>query len=128
VTLAAARPPLIAFNLELEGGDLELARRIAAEIRESGGGLPGVRAIGLYLQERGRPQVSTNVHDFRATPLRELVGAVRERAQRAGAEVAEAELVGLAPEAALEGFPADVPIRGFTPERHLIENALRGVQ
>jgi glutamate formiminotransferase / 5-formyltetrahydrofolate cyclo-ligase len=120
VTLAAARPPLIAFNLDLVSDDLELARRIAAEIREGGGGLPGVRAIGLYLEERGRAQVSTNVHDHLAVPLRELVAEVRARA-----EVAQAELVGLAPEAAFAGFPEDVPIRGFSPERHLLENVLR---
>jgi glutamate formiminotransferase len=124
VTLAAARPPLIAFNLDLASDDLELARRIAAEIREGGGGgLPGVRAIGLYLEDRGRAQVSTNVHDFGVTPLRDVVEAVRNRA-----EVAEAELVGLAPEAAFRRFPEDLPIRGFSPERHLLENALRSLQ
>ena len=123
VTLAAARPPLIAFNLDLASDDVELARRIAAEIRESGGGLLGVRAIGLYLEQRGCAQVSTNVHDFRATPLRDVVDAVRDRA-----EVVEAELVGLAPEAAFRDFPEDVPIRGFSPERHLLENALRSLQ
>jgi glutamate formiminotransferase/glutamate formiminotransferase/formiminotetrahydrofolate cyclodeaminase len=120
VVLAAARAPLIAFNLDLVSPDVELARRVAADIRESGGGLPGVRAMGLFLEARGRAQVSTNVHDHRATPLRAIVEAVRERA-----EIAEAELVGLAPRAALEGFPADVTIRGFSPERHVIENALR---
>jgi glutamate formiminotransferase / 5-formyltetrahydrofolate cyclo-ligase len=120
--LAAARPPLVAFNVELRSGDVELARAIAAELRESGGGFPGVRAIGLYLPGRGRAQVSMNVHDHRAVPLGELVRAIRRRA-----EVAEAELVGLAPEAAFAGFPDDVPVRGFSPERHLIENALRAV-
>jgi glutamate formiminotransferase / 5-formyltetrahydrofolate cyclo-ligase len=120
--LAAARPPLVAFNVELRSGDVELARAIAADLRESGGGFPGVRAIGLYLPERGRAQVSMNVHDHRAAPLGELVQAIRRRA-----EVAEAELVGLAPEAAFAGFPEDVPLRGFSPERHFIENALRAV-
>jgi glutamate formiminotransferase len=118
--LATARPPLVAFNLELSSGDLELARRIAADLRESDGGLPGVRALGLELRERGRVQVSTNVHDHRATPLRLIVEHVRERA-----EIAEAELVGLAPKAAFDGFPDDVPLRGFDPQRHLLENALR---
>ena len=118
--LATARPPLIAFNLDLASDDLELARSIAAELRESGGGLPGVRALGLPLAERGRVQVSTNVHDHRATPLRLVVERVRERA-----EIAEAELVGLAPQAAFDGFPGDVPLRGFDPTRHLLENALR---
>ena len=120
--LATARPPLVAFNLELASTDVDLARAIAGEIREAGGGLPGVRAIGLYLERRGRAQVSTNVHDPRATPLRTVVEAVRRRA-----EVAEAELVGLAPRAALEGFPEDLPIRGFSPERHVLENALRSL-
>jgi len=122
VVLATARAPLVAFNVDLVCDDVELARRIAAEIRESAGGLAGVRAIGLRLAARGRAQVSTNVHDHRATPLAEIVAAVR-----AHAEVAEAELVGLAPEAAFDGFPADVPLRGFSPERHVLENALRSV-
>ena len=122
VVLATARAPLVAFNVDLVCDDLELAQRIAAEIRESGGGLAGVRAIGLRLDARGRAQVSTNVHDHRATPLAEIVAAVRARA-----EVAEAELVGLAPEAAFDGFPADVRLRGFSSERHVLENALRSV-
>ncbi len=91
---------------------------MAARIRESGGGLEGVRAIGLRLASRGCVQVSTNVHDHRTTPLRAVVEAVRRHA-----EVAGAELVGLAPAAAFDGFPEDVPIRGFSPERHLLENA-----
>ena len=121
--LATARPPLVAFNVDLDSDDVDLARAIAAAIRESApGGLPGVRAIGLPLAERGRAQVSTNVRDHRATPLAAIVEAVR-----AHAPVAEAELVGLAPEAAFEGFPADVPLRDFDPGRHLIENALRSL-
>jgi glutamate formiminotransferase/glutamate formiminotransferase/formiminotetrahydrofolate cyclodeaminase len=121
--LAAARPPLVAFNVDLVTDELDTARRIAAGLRESGGGLPGVRALGLYLEERRRAQVSTNVHDHRAVPLSEIVRYVRERA-----EVAEAELVGLAPRAAFEGFPEDIPLRGFDPERHILEEALRAVR
>jgi glutamate formiminotransferase / 5-formyltetrahydrofolate cyclo-ligase len=120
--LATARPPLVAFNLDLRSDDVDLARRIAARLRESNGGLPGVRAMGLYLSERGRAQVSTNVHDCRTTPLRLVVEAVRRHA-----EIAEAELVGLAPEAAFERFPDDLPLRGFSPERHLLENALHSL-
>ena len=118
--LVTARPPLVAFNLVLATGTLELARRIAAGLRESGGGLAGVRAIGLWLERRGRAQVSVNVHDHRRTPLARVVEAVR-----AEAEVADTELVGLAPRAAFEGFPADLAVPGFDPARHLIENALR---
>jgi glutamate formiminotransferase len=123
VLLAAARPPLVAFNVNLASDDVGLARRIAAGLRESGGGLPGVRALGLRLAERGCAQVSTNVHDHRAVPLRLIVERVREQAR-----VAEAELVGLAPRAALDGFPDDVPLRGFAPERHIIENVLGGLR
>jgi len=118
--LIAARPPLIAFNIDLVTDDLERAQHVAAGLRETGGGLPGVRAIGLFLPARGRAQVSVNVEDHRAAPLAAIVAHVREQA-----EIAEAELVGLAPRAALEGFPEDVALRGFDPERHLIENALR---
>jgi glutamate formiminotransferase len=118
--LAAARPPLVAFNVDLASEDVELAKSVASELREANGtGLPGVRALGLYLSERGRAQVSTNVHDHRAVRLGEIVEYVRERA-----EVAEAELIGLAPRAAFEGFPEDVPLRGFSPERHILEEAL----
>jgi glutamate formiminotransferase/glutamate formiminotransferase/formiminotetrahydrofolate cyclodeaminase len=120
--LAAARPPLVAFNVDLVTDDLAVAKQIAAGLRESGGGLPGVRALGLYLHDRNRAQVSTNVHDHRAVRLGEIVEYVRERA-----EVAEAELIGLAPRAAFEGFPADVPLRGFDPERHILEEVLRAV-
>jgi glutamate formiminotransferase / 5-formyltetrahydrofolate cyclo-ligase len=114
-TLVTARPPLIAFNVELASDDLELARTIAAELRESGGGLPGVRAIGLLLEHSGRAQVSMNVHDFTAAPLAEIVARISARAP-----VAEAELVGLAPAAALADFPADVSLRN----RQSIEEAL----
>ena len=120
--LAAARPPLVAFNVDLVTDDLAVAKRIAAGLRESGGGLPGVRALGLYLADRKRAQVSTNVHDHRAVRLRDIVEYVRERA-----EVAEVELIGLAPRAAFDGFPDDVSLRGFDPERHILEDVLRAV-
>jgi glutamate formiminotransferase/glutamate formiminotransferase/formiminotetrahydrofolate cyclodeaminase len=118
--LVTARPPLVAFNLDLATDDLELARAIASGLRESGGGPPGVRAIGLLLPLRGRAQVSINVHDHRAAPLAELVERVRVEAT-----VSEGELVGLVPAAALEGLPPDLALRGFDPDRHVIENALR---
>lgn len=118
--LVTARPPLLAFNVDLDTDDVELARSIAAGLRESGGGPPGVRAIGLFLPERGRAQVSLNVHDHRAAPLADLVERIA-----AQAPVAELELVGLAPAAALAGLPAGAPLRGFDPDRHVIENALR---
>jgi glutamate formiminotransferase / 5-formyltetrahydrofolate cyclo-ligase len=126
-TLITARPPLAAFNVELDSDDLELARAVAAGLRESGGGLPGVRAIGLALGS-GRGQVSTNVHDPAATPLAAVVERVRELAEPLGARPLEAELVGLIPEAALAGYPHDVPIRGFDPDLHTIERRLGGIE
>jgi glutamate formiminotransferase len=122
-TLVTARPPLAAFNVELDSDDIELTRAVAAGLRESGGGLPGVRAIGLALSN-GRGQISTNVHDPLAVTLGAVVERVRELAAPLGARPLEAELVGLVPAAALAGYPADVPMRGFDPERHVIERRL----
>jgi glutamate formiminotransferase/glutamate formiminotransferase/formiminotetrahydrofolate cyclodeaminase len=122
VTLLAARPPLVAFNVELEPpADAKAAAAIAALLREGGAeGLPGVRAIGLELAAReGRAQVSFNVEDPERVSLAVLVAAVRRHAR-----VHAAELVGLAPKAALEGFPSDVRLPGFEPGRHLLENRL----
>ncbi len=122
-TLVTARAPLAAFNVELDSGDAEVARAVAAGLREAGGGLTGVRAIGLVLGS-GRAQVSTNVHDPLAVPLGTVVETVRELAAPLGARPLEAELVGLIPAAALAGYPADVPMRGFDPELHVIERRL----
>lgn len=108
--LVAARPPLVAFNFEIEG-PVELAREIAAEVR----GLPGVRALGLWLDGAGVAQVSVNLEDHRRTPLPELLAAIETRAR-----VREAELVGLAPSAAFAGWPDRVPIR----HRRTIEQVL----
>ncbi len=120
-TLVAAREPLVAFNLELAPpASVEDARRIASLIREGGPeGLPGVRAIGLALRDGGVAQVSMNVERPLEVSLREVVAAVADHA-----EVARAELVGLAPRAALEGFPAHIPLVGFDAGVHTIENAL----
>jgi glutamate formiminotransferase/glutamate formiminotransferase/formiminotetrahydrofolate cyclodeaminase len=115
--LVAARPPLIAFNVDLETDDVGLAREIAADLRESGGGLPGVRAIGLFLRSRGRAQISTNVHDFRTAPLTEIVERIQARAP-----IADLELVGLAPEAAV----ADLPGHFRTIEKALGSEAGHG--
>ncbi|HLY35986.1 MAG TPA: glutamate formiminotransferase [Candidatus Limnocylindria bacterium] len=119
VVLVAARAPLIAFNVELGPmATLEDARAIAAEIREGGpDGLTGVRALGLWLEQRERAQLSMNLEDPVATPPATAVAAIARRAA-----VAEAELVGLAPRAALQGLPADLRVRGL----RTIEDALRG--
>jgi glutamate formiminotransferase / 5-formyltetrahydrofolate cyclo-ligase len=124
-TLVTARPPLAAFNLELAGASLAATREIAAALRESGGGLPGVRAIGLEFGER--TQVSTNVHDPVAVPLAQVVARVAELAAAHGARVAYGEIVGLVPEAALAGFPATVPLPGFDRAQGVIEERIRSI-
>jgi len=119
-TLVAARPPLVAFNLQLAPpATLADARRVASIVREGGAaGLPGLRAIGVELAG-GVAQVSMNVERPLELPLAEVVRAVMRQV-----DVADAELVGLAPAAALDGFPADLTIRGFDPAHQVIENAL----
>jgi glutamate formiminotransferase len=108
--LVGARPPLIAFNVELApGATLQDARAIAALIREGGEeGLPGVRAIGLWLEQLGLAQVSTNVEDHRRASPAAVVAAVARHTPVLGAE-----LVGLAPQAAFADFPDDVALRGY---------------
>ena len=95
---------------------------MAAKLRESGGGLGGVRAIGIDLGERA--QVSTNVHDPISVPLGAVIEQVRALAAPHGARPVAGELVGLVPAAALRELPEDVPLRGFDPARHVIENRL----
>jgi glutamate formiminotransferase len=122
-TLVTARPPLAAFNIVLDSANPVVAQRVAASLREAGGGPPGVRAIGLAL-EGGRSQVSTNVHDPISVPLRMVVARATELAAEQGARPIEAEIVGLVPAAAMQGFPPDLALPGFDPERHLIERRL----
>ncbi|HEX5822650.1 MAG TPA: glutamate formimidoyltransferase [Solirubrobacterales bacterium] len=122
-TLVTAREPLVAFNVELDTSDPEIAREIAAELREAGGGLPGVRALGLP-REGGRTQVSLNIHDPQAAPLAMVVEEISRLAARHDVRPIEAELVGLVPEAAVEGYPDEPPIRDFDPMRDVIENVL----
>jgi glutamate formiminotransferase len=111
-----ARPFLIAYNINLESPDKDLAVRIARRIRESGGGLPRVQANGFFIEELGRAQVSMNVLDFRTTPLWRVWETVRAEAADDGVELAESELIGLAPVAAFLDVadhvdaPADGPV------------------
>jgi glutamate formiminotransferase / 5-formyltetrahydrofolate cyclo-ligase len=107
-TLVTARPPLIAFNLELAApATLADARSVAAAIRAGGAeGMPGVRALGLHLERRDVIQVSTNVEDHRAVTATDVLAAVARHHA-----VERAELVAPAPEAALAGWPDDIELR-----------------
>jgi glutamate formiminotransferase / 5-formyltetrahydrofolate cyclo-ligase len=122
-TLVTAREPLVAFNVELDTPNPEIARAVAAGLREAGGGPPGVRAIGLP-RDSGQSQVSVNVHDPQAVPLAKVVAEIKRLAAEHGARPVEAELVGLAPAAAFEGYPDDPPIKDFDPRRDVMENVL----
>ncbi|HET9006265.1 MAG TPA: hypothetical protein VFQ04_06085, partial [Actinomycetes bacterium] len=126
-TAVGAREILVAYNVDLAGADLDLARRIAAAVRERDGGLPTVRAMGVALSERGGRglvQVSMNLLDYRVTPPAVAFAAVAELAARAGARVEASEIVGLVPAAALAGVdPADLRLRGDVSEL-LLENRL----
>ncbi len=117
-----ARRFLIAFNINLSTGDVEIARRIARKIRASSGGLAAVKALGLFLESHGHAQVSTNLTDFAVTPLCAIVEAVREEARRSGVGISSTELVGLIPRKALEtAGDCGLSIR---PEQ-ILENRLR---
>ena len=99
----SARPFLIAYNINLDSDDLELAKRIARRVRESSGGLPKIQASGFWIAELGRAQVSMNLLDFGVTPMWLVWDTVQELAAEDGVELAESELIGLAPLAALLG-------------------------
>ena len=117
--LVGARRPLIAFNVNLRG-PLESAREIAALVRETGGGFPGVRALGLDLPTAGLVQVSMNVEDWEAAALHEVVARVEREAAARGAEVVGSELVGLMPAgAAAAAVGAALRIDGFEASRVL---------
>jgi glutamate formiminotransferase len=95
-----ARPFLIAYNINLASTDIELARRIARRVRESGGGLPRVQAMGVALDDPACAQVSMNLLDFSVTPLWLVWETVRNEAAGDGVELLESELIGLCPLAA----------------------------
>jgi glutamate formiminotransferase len=92
-----ARPFLIAYNINLDSADVELAKRIARRIRESGGGLPRVQANGFWIEDLGRAQVSMNLLDFGITPIWRAWEAVEAEAAGDNVALAESELIGLAP-------------------------------
>ena len=133
-TAVGARELLIAYNVDLAGADLDLARRIAAAVRERDGGLPAVRAMGVALADRGGPgdrglvQVSMNLLDYKVTPPAVAFAAVAELAERAGARVHASEIVGLVPAAAMAGVdPADLLLPASTPDRLLEERLARAL-
>ena len=119
-TAIGARRPLVAFNVNLDTGDLDVARRVARAVRASDGGLDAVKAIGVRTESPEVVQVSMNLVDFERTPLHEAFEAVRREAARHGVEVRDSEVVGLVPAAALLPAAARaLRIDGFTMGRVL---------
>lgn len=126
-TLVGARKFLIAYNINLDTSDVTIAQAIARKIRASGGGLPCVKALGLFLASRNIAQVSMNLTDFDVTPLRVVFDAVCREARARGTDVFESELVGLIPEAALKDTDVEeLKITGFSPDM-ILENRLNRV-
>jgi glutamate formiminotransferase len=117
-----ARPFLIAYNINLDSNDLELAKRIARRVRESSGGLPRVQANGFWMEELGRAQVSMNLLDFHTTPLWLVWESVQAEAAEDGIRLAESELIGLAPLASLLEVADHAGVRARLP----IEERLAG--
>jgi glutamate formiminotransferase len=119
--LVGVRRPLIAFNVNLRTDDVGVAQEIARTVRESGGGFPGVRALGLDLPRQGVTQVSMNVTDWEAAHLHEIVERVTELAAQRGVEVAGSELVGLMPAGAAVAAAGNIlRIHGFDSS-HVLE-------
>jgi len=119
--IVGSRPPLIAFNVNLAGKDLEAAREVARAVRERDGGFPGVRALGLLLPRAGHVQVSLNIEDWRAAPLHEVVAAVEREAHARGLRVTGSELVGLLPAgAAVAAAGSLLRVDGLDPS-HVLE-------
>jgi glutamate formiminotransferase len=127
-TAIGARDFLIAWNVFLETPDRGIAAAIAKSVRESSGGLPGVKAIGLHLQEYGLAQVSMNLVDYRATGMSTVYDAIESLAAAHGTAIDHSELVGLVPGDALPEDPGDrLKLRGFSPDQ-ILENRISGKQ
>jgi glutamate formiminotransferase len=114
--------PLVAFNIQLDSADVDQARAIAAAVRESSGGLPRVKALGLSLAHRGVAQVSMNLTDYRQTSVQRVFDEVERQAAERGIRVLDSELIGLVPAAALAGTSAErLKLHGFSRNQILEE-------
>jgi len=122
--IVGARKILIAFNINLKTTDLAIAQTIAKRVRASGGGLPGVKALGLRLLSRNLVQVSMNITDVDQAPLGVVYTEVARLAASHGIEIEESELIGLMPRSALAtSSPALLKLSAFDSQQ-LIENRI----
>jgi glutamate formiminotransferase len=123
-TAVGARNLLIAYNINLNTPDIRVARAIARTIRESNGGLPHVKALGIELKARNQAQVSMNLTAFEVTPMHQVFEQVRLEAKKHGVEIASSQLVGLVPRRALEAAAAHyLEIEDFESD-DVLENRL----
>jgi len=119
-TAVGARPPLIAFNVNLNTGDVKIARAIARKIRESSGGLPHVQAMGIRIEETGLAQVTMNLLDYLSTSMEVVFSKIEEEVASRGVEIVNSELIGLVPlDALLDVAFARLKLEGFSKERIL---------
>ena len=124
-TVVGARRFLIAYNINLNSSDVSIAKKIAKTVRQSGGGLPNVTAIGVDLKSRGLAQVSMNLTDYEQTSIARAFEAVKSEAERFGVSIAGSEVVGLIPQAALDSAAEHfLQIENFRPEV-IFENRLQ---
>ncbi|MGQ9558842.1 MAG: glutamate formimidoyltransferase [Desulfurispora sp.] len=124
-TAVGARPPLIAYNINLGTSDLRIAQAIARSIRGSSGGYPSIKALGVMLEDRGLAQVSINVCNFREVSLPRIFETVRLEAARYGVNVVGSEIVGLVPlEALLDTAAFYLRLEGFAPQQVLEKRLL----
>ena len=127
-TAVGARRILIAYNVDLATNDLEIAKTIAKKIRQSGGGLPAVQALGLKLDKRGIVQVSTNLTDYARTSIASVFDAVSKYAVELNVEIADSEIVGLVPRNALPTTEIDyLRLINFSSDK-TIENRIAQLQ
>ncbi len=118
--IIGARKLLIAFNIYLNSSNVAIAKEVARAVRESSGGLKGIKALGLPISSRGLAQVSLNITDFELTSLFEIFEAVRRECHRLGTEIASSELIGLIPRRALEAAAAQfLKLENFSSDRVL---------
>jgi glutamate formiminotransferase len=124
-TVIGARMPLIAYNINLATNRLDVAKKIAAAIRMSGGGFRFVKAMGLKLDDRDIVQVSMNLTNYEKTPIFRVFETVKREAERYGVQVLESEIVGLVPaNALLQAAEYFLQVEGFNPDQ-VLENKLR---
>ena len=123
-SIIGARNFLIAWNVNLNTDHLDIAKVLARKVRFSSGGFPCVKALGLFLSDKGQAQVSMNLTDFGVTSMKQVFDCIREEAAARGVGIDCSEIIGMLPRAALDGTTSEeLQIKDFGPER-ILENRL----